>query len=139
MWDVFLQTSIALDGPAGRVVLAGEDAVADLPMPPPLHVLTGWNPGAHPRSVAENKRWNQQLRERLQAAGAVTEMALGWVGSWSEPSFVVSGFSTAGAVQLAREFGQVAIFELTQGELRVIDCANGQVRGERAQRVRSPR
>jgi len=48
MWDVFLQTSIALDGPAGRVVLAGEDAVVDLPMPPPLHVLTGWNPALDP-------------------------------------------------------------------------------------------
>ncbi len=139
MWDVFLQTSIALDGPAGRVVLAGEDAVVDLPMPPPLHVLTGWNPGARPRSVAENERWNQQLRERLQATGTVTETALGWLGSWSEPSFVVSGLSTAGVVQLAREFGQVAVFELTQDELRVIECANGQVRGQRARRVRPPR
>jgi hypothetical protein len=134
MWEVFLQTSIALDGPAGRVVLAGEDAVADLPMPPPLHVLTGWNPGARSRSVAENERLNQRLWERLQAAGTVTETALGWLGSWSEPSFVVSGLPIAGAVELAREFGQVAIFEITQSELRVIDCANGQGRGQRARR-----
>jgi len=138
MWEVFLQTSIALDGPAGRVVLAGEDAVADLPMSPPLHVLTGWNPGARPRSVAENERWNQQLRERLQAAGTATQTALGWLGSWSEASFVVSGLSIADAVQLARKFGQVAIFEITQDELRVIDCTNGQRRGQRARRVTAP-
>jgi hypothetical protein len=138
MWDAFLQTSIALDGPAGRVVLAGENAVADLPMPPPLHVLTGWNPSARPRSVAENERCNQQLGERLQAAGSAPEVALCWLGSWSEPSFVVSGFSIAGAIQLAREFGQAAIFELTHGELRVIDCTNGQMRGQRARSVRSP-
>jgi hypothetical protein len=139
MWDVFRQTSIALDGPAGRVVLAGEDAVVDLPMPPPLHVLTGWNPGARPRSVAENERRNQQLWERLQAVGTEAEMAFGWLGSWSEPGFVVSGRTTAGVVQLAREFGQVAIFEITPEELRVIDCANGQVRGKRARRARPSR
>jgi len=57
-------------------------------------------------------------------------MALGWLGSWSEPSFVVPGLSTAGAVQLGREFGQAAIFEITQDELRVIDCANDQVRAQ---------
>jgi hypothetical protein len=58
----------------------------------------------------------------------VIETALGWLGNWSEPSFVVSGLSIADAALLAREFGQVAIFEITQDELRVIDCTNGQGR-----------
>jgi len=43
----------------------------------------------------------------------VTEVALGWLGSWSEPSFVVSGLSIAGAVQLGgaavRQSGPAAI------------------------------
>jgi AcrR family transcriptional regulator len=118
-----------------RLIVRGQDEGAfRVDVPPPLHVLTGWNPGARSRSVAENERLNQRLWERLQAAGTVTETALGWLGSWSEPSFVVSGLPIAGAVELAREFGQVAIFEITQSELRVIDCANGQGRGQRARR-----
>jgi len=102
---------------------------------PSRHRFTGWNPGARPRPLAENERWNQQLWKRLHVAGTSVETALGWLGSWSEPSFVVSGLSTTDAVQLGREFGQAAIFEITQDELRVIDCANEQIRAQRARRT----
>lgn len=55
-------------------------------------------------------------------------------GSWREESFMVTGITRAEAVRIAAEFGQLAVFELHDEKMLVIEVATGEPRRAVARR-----
>jgi len=72
--------------------------------------LTAWNPGAKPRSEAENREAQQRLMDALEGRPVFVGAGEADDGSWPpEPSLLVVGLACDEAVELGRRFGQVAI------------------------------
>nr|WP_249420202.1 DUF3293 domain-containing protein [Rhabdothermincola salaria] len=122
----FLRTLVRVQASDGNW-LSAVDAVAAFGAP--LFVITAANPNSKRASNAENARRSAELRDALVAGGAQPRRAVGTSadGRWSEASWAVSGLGRKGARELGREFGQLAVFELTATELRVHGCASSWV------------
>lgn len=126
-WDVYAATVISIKGSRSR--LSGARARAELPFTVPAHVLTAWNPGSITKPIDSNRQANHQLakllRERdldpIDAVGASPD------GGWKEESLLVSGMLRRDAVDVGSQFGQIAIFELTDDKLLVVACPSGDV------------
>jgi hypothetical protein len=118
---VYLATEISIALPHHGWTTAAE-AIAELPMP--VFVLTAWNPDADRPGPTENRARNRLLRDRLADRMAIVHPAIGASpgGEHFEESFAVSGLGRDDALALGREFGQVAIFELTASEQTVLAC-----------------
>jgi hypothetical protein len=99
---------------------------SNLVMPTPLYVISGCNPG-YRASDEENDRRHEQLGERLRDMGVDLMPAVGMSpdGSWVEPSWAVSSLDLDVVCALGREFGQVAVFVIDEGEIRVVRCRDG--------------
>ena len=131
-WDAYASTVIT-DG-SGRV-WAGPRAG---PLgPAPWHVLTAANPDSAARPDEVNHVANERLADVLVARGFDPLAVLGSSvdGTWREPSLAVTGLERPVACDLGHRFGQVAIFELTQDELRVVRCPDGAVMRSRPREV----
>jgi hypothetical protein len=127
IWEAFAATQI-VKRVVSESVWVGPKAVA-LPLPAPVHVITAQHPFERVLSSAENQMRNEALRRVLARRGVNFEVVEGRSpdGSWSEESFAVSGLSRAEACHLARVFGQRAVFEVDDEEMRVVDL-DGSVR-----------
>lgn len=125
MWDVYASTVLQVRG--ARAPIAGPRAQAQLPASAPLHVITAWNPGSIRRSIIANREANDELAQLLTRHGHRPTAVRGASpdGKWQEESLLVSGLRRERAAEIGEMFGQVAIFELTVDELRVIRCADG--------------
>lgn len=131
-WDAYAGTVIT-DGSGG--VWAGPEAS---PLDPALwHVLTAANPDSAARPDEVNDAANEQLADVLVAWGLEPLDVLGSSadGTWREPSLAVTGLERPVACELGHRFGQVAIFELTRDELRVVRCPDGAVMRSRPREV----
>ncbi len=87
-----------------------------------LHVLTAWNPRSHRLDDDANAHRNRALLAAIHAAGLPVLRADGRApdGSWHEPGFALLDTEVERALDLARRYGQHAIFELTGDHLRVL-------------------
>jgi hypothetical protein len=123
LWDAYGRTVIIGEG---RAVWAVPQAVV---LEGTWHVLTGSNPGGRLHPDDENRRFNAELESMLGAFPGTPHWVEGRSpdGSWSEPSVAIEGLDAAEACRLGRHFGQVAVFELTTDELRVLRCVDGEV------------
>lgn len=98
------------------------------------YVITAHNPASVPRSDEENQRRHDELVDALMTAERVVVPAAGQGldGSWPpEESIAVLGIDTAVAVELGRQFGQLAIFRVGPDRIFVIDCQDAAVRSSR--------
>lgn len=132
LFDAFAGTSIRLVDP--DVVIAGPGAVSDLPLLSPVHVITAWNPAAEVNSPRQNRSANDRLESRLRDLGYAPVAAVGWAGEWAEDSFAVTGLPADKACALGSEFGQAAVFQVDNAEVRVLECTTGVVRRRRPRR-----
>jgi hypothetical protein len=74
--------------------------------------LTAFNPRSEPLSDAENEKRHRRLEERIDALGffAFAGEGVGDDGTWpAERSLLVIGVSRSEAIDLGREFGQLAV------------------------------
>ena len=73
-------------------------------------------------STQENERRHLGLRDILESRELKFEEVFGESpkGKWSEASFAIEGMKEKDACELAKKFGQRAVFELTQDEIKVI-------------------
>jgi len=80
--------------------------------------ITAWNPGSLPRSAEQNALAQAGLAEVVGGLGLVSWPAEGRAdgGGWREESVCVLGLEAAGAVALARRFGQLAVVVGQVGE-----------------------
>lgn len=126
IWDVYAESVIRKRHP-GRAVLAGPRATKAWTYETPVHVVTAWNPDSVPATALSNGTRNQQLEQLLVGQGHSTTPVTGTslAGDWAEHSVLVEGLSRARAAEIGRQFGQRAIFELDDQQLRVIRCEDG--------------
>lgn len=122
LWDSYLDTDI----------VAGDCSVSELPevlRGARLHVITAWNPMSISRSVETNRAANLELRTLLESHDLVVSEALGRArsGSSAEESLYVVGANRKLAARIGGQFGQKAIFEVADGELRLVRCSDAQV------------
>ena len=105
-----------------REIWAGTNAMPDLPMNPPIYVISAANPLEEVLSDDDNTRRHLALRDILESRKLKFEEVFGESpdGNWSEASFAIEGMIQEDACKLAEKFGQRAIFELTQDEIKVI-------------------
>jgi hypothetical protein len=123
-WDAYAATIVTEDdgtvwsGPGARQLGGGV-----------WHVLTAANPDSAVRPVAVNAEANARLQRVLKARGLEPVPASGASpdGAWREPSYAVAGLDRPDACGLGDLFGQAAIFELDDHELRVLRCPDGEV------------
>lgn len=87
-------------------------------------VITAYNPG-RAASPEENASAQERLFDYLAGEHLTWLAAVGRSrdGRHREPSVVVEGIDAARAIEIARRFGQDAIFSWDGRELRVVDCA----------------
>ena len=74
--------------------------------------MSAANPGSVALPEVENARRHQQLIERLRAIGNAVLQGESYEaasGGWREASLLVAGVQPDAAIELAREFGQVAL------------------------------
>jgi len=123
VWDAFGSAVLRIDAPEGEVEIQPGCGAPHLPWDEPVHLVTGWNPGRL-ASDAENEVANRALKAHLEHPGRLVFDAVGASadGSWAEPGFAVVGLTRTEAVDTARGFGQLAIYEVTRSGAVVIDC-----------------
>jgi hypothetical protein len=131
LWERFAETVIRIEvAPRRWEALNGDKALEMLPHPPPLHVITAWNPGGNPAPEADNRRAQAHLLARLwDFPGCFVLPARGDSpdGRYSEPSLCTVGLSRQEAVRIGQEFAQSSIFEVDERSLHVVSCSSGRV------------
>lgn len=121
-YRAYLRTDVSIALPEAGWVNA---AAATQLLGGTVHVLTAWNPDEERPGTPVNRERNRRLRRRLDEAGADRVLpAIGASpdGDHFEESFAVTGLDRPTALALGREFGQVAIFELTRADQVVVGC-----------------
>lgn len=90
----------------------------------PLAIITAWNPGTERPPAARNDTANRSLEAALNAAGWRYWPACGRSedGSHTEPSFAVMEASEESVLELARAFGQAALFYWDGIKPRLLWC-----------------
>lgn len=133
IWAAYADTRVTIHLPESSIVVTptyGGDETLD----ETWHVITAHNPASVPLSDEENQRRHEELVEALIAAGRVVVPAAGQGldGRWpAEESVAVCDIDTPAAVDLGRQFGQLAIFRIGPDRLFVIDCDDAAVRSSR--------
>jgi Protein of unknown function (DUF3293) len=127
-WDLYAEAVIdcEIDGVARS--LRGPDAEG-LPAAAPIFVLTAYNPDGVERDDARNVADERALERDLAAGGVTYWPAIGRSrdASWAEPGVAVAGIDREQACALGGRYGQLAVFELTADDVRVVRCADEEV------------
>lgn len=126
VWGAYAST-IIVGGENTSIVFAGPGA-DELPMPTPVHVISAQNPYEQFLGQDENARRTEILRQYLQATPGVIciEPAVGRSvdpnATWKEECWAVSGLTRLQAVEIATNFQQRAIFELSANDMLIVSA-----------------
>ena len=129
-WSAYLQTEISAElAPEARTVLSGPDAVASWPFSRPVHVITGCNPHNLVREDDTNAAANRALGAELVRRDARFCACDGASrdGEHVEQGYLVWNLDLDTVRELADQFRQEAVFELTDDELRLVHVRTGEV------------
>ena len=88
-------------------------------------ILTAWNPGAKWLPLTQNEVRQAELQQAL--AGKRWYAGVNGEGAWAEPSLIVNGLPPQRALQLGRDFGQVAVLWGCGQRAALVWCASGSV------------
>ena len=127
-WDLYLDAVIEIEIDGRTYCLRGPDA-EPLPADAPIFVLTAYNPGGVDRDDSLNEVSERALEHELASEGATFWPADGRSrdGSWSEPGVAIAMFDRTRACELGDRYGQLAVYELTPDEVRVVRCDNAEI------------
>jgi len=134
LWTAFLRTVVQADQGA---TWSGAHEVQDPPGTAPWMILTACNPAVVQVQGQSNAARNVDLAAELVRRGYTPApcSGRGVDGTWpAEDSFAVTGMRRRDAVDLGSSFLQVGIFELTDDELLVVSCEDGEVKGRTPRR-----
>ena len=110
---------------ARTMVLAGPDPV-ELVAGSTIHVFTSQDPGAVPQSPSRNKKLLRQLlawiHETVPGGSWMPVTGIDAQSGHFEQGVGVLNWSRSRAVKAGTRWGQLAIYELCDKELRVISC-----------------
>lgn len=133
IWAAYASTRVTVDAPDGTLVVTPADD-GDGTLDEVWHVITAHNPGSVMLPPDDNKARHEELLSALRDARRVVVPAAGQGldGIWSpEESVAVRDIDTGVAVEIGREFGQLAVFRLGPDRISVIDCSTAEVRSSR--------
>ncbi|MCB1257463.1 MAG: DUF3293 domain-containing protein [Microthrixaceae bacterium] len=124
-WLGYLDATVAVEIVGAVIDLTGPDAVADWPFDGQVFALTAWDPAGATRSRQDNDSQNRSLRVALVDAGAQVWNAVGYAGPIEQSAFLDEGFVICGLTEtqtldLARSFGQEAIYGIDSASLAVV-------------------
>lgn len=122
----------------GRQVPLADFSPGKLPRSP-LFVITGCNPGSRELTKDENRRRTEELADELRRCGFEHWECRGVAsdGRWAEDGFAVAGIERDQAIELGARFGQFAVFEVDEQDVRVIGCLGPNAGVELAVRPRN--
>ena len=105
----FLATSYGTADRRFRLSVARQTDVSSPPAGPGecWAILTAWNPGAEQLTLSRNEARQAALQEAL--IGERWRAGVNGEGAWTEPSLIVTGLPLRRAMQLGRDFGQLAV------------------------------
>jgi len=134
--DVYADALIECVAEGRARCLRGPDA-EPLPAAAPIFVFTAYDPAGEERDQALNDAAERELEHELRIAGVTFWPATGRSPdtSWSEPGVAVAHFDRAEACVYGTRFGQLAVYELTDDEVRVVRCVDGGVVRSRPRRI----
>lgn len=118
----------------GNEVYAGPNAV-DLPFESPCYVITAANPFEQRMAPEVNAHRNKMLYQVLERRSNKIVEVIGksQCGNWQEESFLVSGVPESSILGLAMQFGERAVFKLTEEEKFVV-ATNGEIKSQKSRR-----
>ena len=122
VWNAFINTIIVDKSDGKEIFWVGANAIP-LPMQLPIFVISAENPFEEVLLSDQNNKRTSCLRKLLKYRELKFMKVFGKSphGSWKQASFAIEGISKKDACELAKKFGQRAIFELTQDDkMRVI-------------------
>lgn len=87
----------------------------------PFHIITAWNPPGVVRAVTENRLADRRLRARLRTLGAQAVRVTGCSPDMvhREPGWAAA-CTREHALVLARDFGQAAVFSVSENLLVLV-------------------
>ena len=108
-----------------------------LPLKPPIHVITAYNPFEQLLSDDENIRRNESLNAELSKLQIDIKSVIGKSpsGDWQEASYAVYGLTRQQACHIARHYDQRGIYEILEDELLVIEVNTQEIKGRRARSI----
>ena len=121
VWNAFINTIIVDELDGKQIAWVGANAIP-LPMQSPIFVISAENPFEEVLLSKKNDERTTFLRKLLKYRELKFMKVFGKSthGLWKQASFAIEGISKKDACELAKKFGQRAIFELTQDKMRVI-------------------
>jgi hypothetical protein len=122
MWDGFAGAVVRLELSGGVVLLEPRPPgdIGVFPFDGPVHIVTAYNPAGLEIDEETNRARHRALG--LTVAGLATIPTVGSApdGSMPEPGFALLQVSLGDALDLARDFGQLAIYRWTFAALDII-------------------
>ena len=122
MWDGFAGAVVRLELSTGGVLLEprppGEVGV--FPFAAPVHIVTASNPAGSEIDEAANMVRHRLLGIAVTGLDVIPTVGSAPDGSMPEPGFGLLGVSLDTALDLAREFGQRAIYQWTSDALTIV-------------------
>jgi hypothetical protein len=123
MWDGFADAVVRLDLPTGCVVLEPRPVgdVGKFPFDAPVHIITAYNPAGIEIDEEINFGRHRSLGLALQRRNVFPTVGSAPDGSMPEPGFGVLDMTLSDALELASDFGQLAIYRWTPHALSIVD------------------
>ena len=129
-WESYLRTDISAElAPQSRTRLSGADAVDPWPLRGAVQVVTAFNPHNLVRDDAANDAAHRDLGVELVRRGARFCLCDGASrdGDHVERGYLVWNLGLEAVRELAEQFRQESVFELTEDELRLVHVRTGEV------------
>jgi hypothetical protein len=122
MWDGFAQAIVEVGLTDGPAVLrpAAPGRVGVFPFDRPMHILTAYNPAGRVTDAADNAARHEALGDALAGLQIVPTVGSAPDGTLREPGYGLLGADLGQALDLARAFGQRAIYQWTQDALSIV-------------------
>lgn len=127
-WDLYIDAIIEIVVDGRTQCVRGPNAEA-LPGAAPIFVMTAYNPGGVDRDDSLNEVSELALERELASEEVTFWPAIGRSrdASWSEPGVALAMFDRTRACAYGSRYGQLAIYELTAEQVRVVRCDDAEV------------
>lgn len=94
-----------------------------------VHVITAWNPGAQLSDLERNRQADEVLERALGNLGIRHIRTIGKSvdNTWREEGWSLVGSNRELVLALAKRCGQLAIYEFSPTQSRIIMCDSGEI------------
>jgi hypothetical protein len=94
-----------------------------------VHVITAWNPGAQLSDLERNRQADEVLERALGNLGIrhIRTVGRSVDNTWREEGWSLVGSNRELVLALAKRCGQLAIYEFSPTQSRIIMCDSGEI------------